>query len=232
MLSALILLLPAIAIAGPEEDAWAALNLNDYAKAYELFLPLAERGDNAKAAYTIAWLYDLGKGIEKNTEEALRWYRKAAELGHARSQYNMAVSLDDGDGIRQDQERAFYWYKKAAAQNHPKALYNLGVKYFHGEVVPKDKVKGVAMVEKSARMGRMFAVAFLGAVYMDGSAPGGADKLKAWMFIDLAYRLGEKKNSVLLGILEPKMRPEEIELAKRKQIQWLKETGLKVPPRP
>ena len=65
MVSAFILLLPAIAIAGQEEDAWVALNNNDYAKAYELFLPLAEKGDDADAANVLAWLNYMGKGRKK-----------------------------------------------------------------------------------------------------------------------------------------------------------------------
>ena len=265
-ITAVLTLPAAAAMAGLEEDAWAAFNNKEYAKAYSLFLPLANSG-NAKAADVIGWLLDEGKGVEKNIDESIRWYlfaadqglsrsqyrlgviysfgigvpknpdkaakwyRKAANQGYAEAQYSLASVYDEGKGVPKDQSKAAYWYKKAADQGHLGALYNLGNLYFHGEGVPQDKTKGVELAGKAARKGRLSALAFLGAIYMDGSAPGGYDAVKAWMFVDLAYRMGEKRNIVLLGLLEPKMRPEEIEQAKRRQAQWLKETGLSVPPR-
>ncbi|MBL6959173.1 MAG: sel1 repeat family protein, partial [Rhodospirillales bacterium] len=131
----------------------------------------------------------------------------------------------------EDKRQAAYWYRKAADQENLGALYNLGNLYFHGEGVSKDKLKGIGLAEKAAIKGHVSALAFLGAVYVKGSAPGGRDAVKAWMYLDMAYRLGDKELAVVLGILEPKMRPEEIERAKRQQAQWLKETGLSVPPR-
>ncbi len=41
----------------------------------------AERGD-AEAAMTLAECYMKGEGVEKNEEEALAWFRKAAEQGY------------------------------------------------------------------------------------------------------------------------------------------------------
>ena len=48
--------------------------------------------------------------------EAVEWYRKAAEQGHAQAQNNLAVCLDNGSGCAADKAEAFKWYKKAAEQ--------------------------------------------------------------------------------------------------------------------
>ena len=54
-------------------------------------------------------------------EQAVYWYRKAAEQGHATAQFNLAVSYRNGEGVAQDHGQAAYWYEKAAAQGHAQA---------------------------------------------------------------------------------------------------------------
>ena len=50
----------------------------------------AEQGD-ATAQYNLGVCYANGKGVEKDAEEAVKWYHKAAEQGNARAQYNLGV---------------------------------------------------------------------------------------------------------------------------------------------
>ena len=42
----------------------------------------AEHGD-VDAQFTLGWCYYMGEGVEENVSEAAKWYRKAAEQGHA-----------------------------------------------------------------------------------------------------------------------------------------------------
>lgn len=44
----------------------------------------AEQG-NAEAQYSLGVCYRCGDGVEKNLEEAIKWYRKAAEQGYAKA---------------------------------------------------------------------------------------------------------------------------------------------------
>jgi TPR repeat protein len=48
---------------------------------------LAEQGD-VLAQYNLGIVYDTGKGVPQDYTEAVRWYRLAAEQGHASAQYN------------------------------------------------------------------------------------------------------------------------------------------------
>lgn len=48
----------------------------------------------------------------RNYEQAMNWYRKAAELGHFLSQLFLAEMYEDGRGIQDDQQ-AVYWFRKA-----------------------------------------------------------------------------------------------------------------------
>ena len=46
----------------------------------------------------------------------VRWYRLAAEQGHAAAQYNLGVAYAEGEGVRQDDVQAHMWFNLAAAE--------------------------------------------------------------------------------------------------------------------
>ena len=73
--------------------------------------------------------------------EAVRWYRLAADQGHAVAQFNLGVHYYNGKGVPQDDVEALAWYRKAAEQWYADALYNLGVMYSTGRGVPQDGVE-------------------------------------------------------------------------------------------
>ena len=61
-------------------------------------------------------MYDDGDGVSEDDAEAVKWYRKAAEQGHARAQLFLGAMYTDGDGVPEDYVRAFAWFNLAAAQ--------------------------------------------------------------------------------------------------------------------
>jgi TPR repeat protein len=73
-----------VAAAGPPADADSAYQRGDYAKAAQLFRPLAEQGDT-KAQFSLGWMYFTGQIVPQDVREAMRWYRKAAEQGLAKA---------------------------------------------------------------------------------------------------------------------------------------------------
>jgi TPR repeat protein len=84
----------------------------------------------------------LGRdGAAKNEVEAARWFRKAAEQGHARAQTQLAMAYQLGRGVPRDQAQSLAWMEKAAAQNQPKAQFELGVAHRDGRGVTKDPVR-------------------------------------------------------------------------------------------
>jgi hypothetical protein len=72
-------------LAGPLEDAVASIDRKDYATALQLLLPLAKKG-NAKAQLFVGGLYVEGKGVPRDSNEGMKWYRSAAEQGDAAAQ--------------------------------------------------------------------------------------------------------------------------------------------------
>jgi len=162
------------AAAGPLDEGVTAYRAKDYAKALELWRPLAEKGD-ATAQYQIATLYAEGKGVEQNDAMAASWYQKAAEQGHADAQYNLAVSYAEGLGVKQDDAAAVKWFRRAAEQGMAYAQLNLGVLYATKRVSPPDDIEAVKWLEL--------------AIY--ALPPGGARSDAARILKDVADRLND-----------------------------------------
>ena len=68
------------AVAGPLEDANAALKRRDYATAVRLNRPLAEQGD-ANAQYNLGTFYDNGLGVPLDKVRAYMWFSLSAAQG-------------------------------------------------------------------------------------------------------------------------------------------------------
>jgi TPR repeat protein len=68
------------AVAGPLEDADAAVKRRDYATAMRLIRPLAEQGD-ASAQYNLGVFYDNGLGVPQNYVTAYMWLNLSAAQG-------------------------------------------------------------------------------------------------------------------------------------------------------
>ena len=58
-----------------------------------------------EAMNLIGYMYNHGLGVQKNTKDAYKWYRKAAEAGSATAQFNL--------GLKPDPQEARRWYDMA-----------------------------------------------------------------------------------------------------------------------
>ena len=154
---------PAIADVAAAERAYKA---GDYATAFQEFLPLAKQGSAYAQSY-VAYMYDVGNGVPKNSVGAVRWYRTAATQGEVNAQFNLGLTFEQGDGVRKDYHEAAKWYQLAANQEHSKAEYRLGLLYRLGNGVPKDYAECLKLLRASARQGLLAAQADLG-FWLDG----------------------------------------------------------------
>ena len=67
-------------------------------------------------------MYARGSGVPKDYAEAVKWYRMAAEQGHAKAQNILGVKCDNGDSVPEDDVRAHAWYNLAAEQGYERAV--------------------------------------------------------------------------------------------------------------
>jgi uncharacterized protein len=114
----------------------AAADRGDYATATWLLRPLAEHGDPV-AQFDLGFLYDTGRGLQRDYSEAMKWYRLAADQGHAVAQCQLGTMYADGRGVPRDHAEAAKWYRRAAQQGYAWAQFYLGVAFANGQGVPK-----------------------------------------------------------------------------------------------
>ena len=106
----------------------------------------AEQGD-ADAQADLGFRYSQGCGVREDDVEAVRWYRLAADQGHAGAMnslgylYGAPDVFAGGERVPQDYAEAVRWYRLAAEQGGADGMFSLGVMYLDGTGVPQDDVQ-------------------------------------------------------------------------------------------
>ena len=122
----------------------------------------------AEEQFDLGVMYCGGEGVAKDYAEAAKWFRKAAEQGHADARYLLGFLYDNGVGVANDYAEAAKWYRKAAEQGHADAQSVLGLLYFKGQGVAKDYTEAAKWYRKAAEQGHADAQYFLGSLYYNG----------------------------------------------------------------
>ena len=91
---------------------------------------------NRVAQNNLGAAYYNGQGVEQDLNEAIKWYKKAADLGHgvarwnletiarqghAGAQYNVGLLYHEGIGIKQNNVTAYAWWDIAATNGYQDA---------------------------------------------------------------------------------------------------------------
>ena len=168
----------------------------------------AEVGD-PEAQYLLGWLFRYGKkeGIFMDYEQAVYWYRKAADQGHAAAQNALGWMYKSGKGVSVDKKQAAYWFRKAAVQGHAVAQYGLGSIY--GELqlggsgsiayhYIEDREQAIYWYRKAADQGLAPAQVELGVIY-DLIYP--KDEEQAVYWYRKAAAQGDAKAQKMLSLL-------------------------------
>jgi TPR repeat protein len=67
-----------------------------------------------------------GSGVPRDDAEAAKWWRRAADQGHAEAQYYLALTYKAGTGAPLNYAEAMKWDRKAADQSLVKAQFDIG----------------------------------------------------------------------------------------------------------
>ena len=157
------------------------------------------QAEDAEKLFEQGRRYYHGDGVAKDLEQAVEWFRKAAEQGHAKAQLYLALCYAKGLGVAKDPEKAVYWYRKAAEQGFAKAQNNLGFCYAKGEGVAMDLEKAVYWYRKAAEQGDIKAQFALGVCYNNGRGVT-KDLEKAVYWYRKAAEQGHAKAQFNLGV--------------------------------
>ena len=146
-----------------------------YDDALETFLPIAE--EHIDAAKKVAEIYDLKRNMWQklsgsSSEDALKWYKKAANLGDPESALKVADAIFDGD-FKESAALMLRYYQTAAASDLPDRadiyykIYKIYKDGFKKEI-KKDDVQAVKYLRKAAELGLPDAMYDLGECYANG----------------------------------------------------------------
>ena len=61
-------------------------------------------------------MYRIGEGVKRNYQQALAWYRKAADQGQADAQNELGIMYAAGEGVAKNDQQAIEWFNKVLAQ--------------------------------------------------------------------------------------------------------------------
>lgn len=130
----------------------ALYDANDFAGAYAIWLPLAQRDDLA-AQRNVAHLLRHGKGTPQNLPRALYFYERASEGGLVPASVNAGVMHLRGEGTGVDPETALRFLAVGVKSKHPVALYEVALMLAQGNGITKNPKKARDYLALSARAG-------------------------------------------------------------------------------
>ena len=103
-----------VAVAGPFEEAVAAYERKDYARAKALMVPLAEQGYSDAQRELAGW-YMTGWAFPTNDAEAFKWYQRAAAQGDASAMNQLGWFYADGyGGVTVNKYFSYVWFALSA----------------------------------------------------------------------------------------------------------------------
>jgi hypothetical protein len=179
----------------------------------------ANRGD-AEAQYQLGIFY----ARRREPVAALRWWKKAAEHGHAWAQTNLGATYWRGSSVPVDYAEGVRWYRKAANQGIAFAQNELGYAYDVGKGVPQDHAEAARWYRKAANQGLAASQNNLGVLYADGKGVP-QDYAEAYFWGNLAAALeteaGRDSYIKLRDSMSGKLSREQLSRTQKKCRQWL-----------
>ena len=124
------------------------------AKLYQVYCEATEDGDGRLSMVNLARIENVATEINNGYaynfagwcyakssqyEEAVGFYKKAAEMGYVVAEKNLGSCYLNGQGVAEDPEEAFSWYEKAAQKGYVPARYQLAGLYYDGTGIDQDQ---------------------------------------------------------------------------------------------
>jgi TPR repeat protein len=124
----------------------------------------AESGDR-EAQFWLGLIYEQGRLVPKDLEQAESWFLKSAEKGYAPAESILGLMYWYLDS---DAAKAAMWLQRAAQKGDSEAQFWLGNAYEQGLLGTINYREALNWLQKSAKQGHPEAQASLGQMYEDG----------------------------------------------------------------
>ncbi len=221
------------------DEGWDAYKRRDYVTASREFLALAEQG-NARAQVTLTimlmfdeavsddgepwdldrlhdtvrkWLFERDAPNEQNLNEAVKWFRNGANQGDTKAWTLLGHMYGEGYGVPKDFDQAMKLWLKAAEQGEVTAQKSLALTL----AFQNKETESENWIRKAAEQGDRWGQLALGKSHSHGNP---ADKLLAYMWLDLAAAQGSRRAAHARDQVAYKMYPDQIAEAKKLAQEW------------
>ena len=164
--------------------------------------------------WELGTMYGRGEDVPQDDVEAVKWYRLAADRGHACAQFDLGAMYANGNGVSQDDVEAVKWYRLAAEQGHAQAQTVLGLMYATGNGVPEDDAEAAKWYRLAAEQGHANAQGSLGLRYVTGRGVP-VDLVAAHAWLNIASASGNEKAREGKSVVESIMTPAQISEAQQ-----------------
>lgn len=167
----------------------AAFRARNFGAAYLLLLPEAQSG-NVSAQFMVAQMSDNGLGrTQPDPQEAFRWFRHAAEQGHAVAQYMLARAYATGRGVAADQAQSVEWMTRSAEGRFVPAILMMAQLAQTGPAEIRSAESAAQWYRRAAELGSSRGAYQLGERLLRGDGMT-ADPVEAWQWLRIAAQLG------------------------------------------
>lgn len=191
----------------------------------------AEKGD-PKSQYVLAGVYEKGlTGVPANAQEALKWYKAAAQGGLADAQFKVGQLYGRGEGVPIDKNEATKWYLKAAEKGHTEAQFYMGYRYAHGKGVTQSYTEAVKWFNKAAEKGNPDAMHGLGELYLKGTGVP-QSRVDAYKWFNLSAVTGNREFVASRDKLASKLSPAQLTEGQHLATEWAQKHPAEKPEAP
>lgn len=184
---ALAVLLAAASVAAAPEDDFRAGEQAYLAGDVTGAMGALRRAADAGHAPAQALLAEILDRAEFN-DEALAWYRRAAEQGLAAGEFGLGTMYLAGEGVRADRSQALFWFARAAGKDHAEAIVALAQALMAPPpgAAPDPEARVLRWVERAAALQYVPAMERLAAAYASGALGLAPDAAQAKRWAELA----------------------------------------------
>jgi TPR repeat protein len=198
-----------------------AFSEKNYSEALRWFQIAAKEGFGP-SQHKIGEIYRRGLGVESDPQQAVFWFRKAADQSVPAAQLALGRAYDtyqSDKGTQKDNSIAVFWYRKAAEQGEIEAQNLLGGMYHNGRGTPRNLQLALYWWQISANAGNHDSQAALGSSYFEGIGVP-KDYQRAYYWLILASTNGDRINAASRDDVEILLTQEQRSAAQTAAGRW------------
>ena len=138
-------------------------------KAAVIWCGRAIEQNSPEAQFLLGYWFDKGKMVvERDYAQAVEWYQRAADQGHAGGQWGLACMYCQGFGVPKDEALAADLMRRSACQGYADAQCEMGWMYETGTGVPVNFAESARWTRLAADQGQAVAQAGIATKYHHG----------------------------------------------------------------